>query len=205
MTDPINLQVRRADNTWDIIEAAPLLIEEEKQVKATGTFQLYQGFPNLSASKINGEAHERYLESLTLMGEANPGYLGELHFTGVAYFEWKYEGGRLTENEVWQIVDCIQDLAAGKHRPTDNGIILAKAESEQQQLPELTFKYGKNQVTYQIRIEEMEGQFVVLINGEPTAQIELLEEDWEITGGDIYDTDLKAEVIRRIKANTSGA
>lgn len=137
------------------------------------------------------------------MGDANPGYLGELHFTGVAYFEWKYEGDRLTENEVWQIVDCIQDLAAGKHRPTDNGIILAK-EQIPQHVP-LNFNYGKNSVIYQIRIEEMEGQFVVLINGEPTAQIELLEADWEITGGNIYDTDLKQEIIRRIKANTSGA
>ncbi|QEC74704.1 hypothetical protein [Mucilaginibacter ginsenosidivorax] len=52
MTDPINLQVRRADNTWDIIEAALLPLEEEKQVKATGTFQLYRGFPNLSNTKI---------------------------------------------------------------------------------------------------------------------------------------------------------
>jgi len=39
----------------------------------------------------------------------------------------------------------------------------------------------------------------------PTAQIELLEEDREITGGDIYDHDLKKEVLRRIKANTSVA
>ncbi|QEC74705.1 hypothetical protein [Mucilaginibacter ginsenosidivorax] len=139
------------------------------------------------------------------MGEANPGYLGELHFTGVAYFEWRYEGDRLTENEVWQIVDCIQDLAAGKHRPSDNGIILVKEESEQQQLPELTFKYGKNRITHQISIVKLEGRFVVMINRDPAAQLELLEEDWEVTGGDIYDTDLKAEIIRRIKANSSGA
>ncbi len=48
----------------------------------------------------------------------------------------------------------------------------------------------------------MEGHFIVLINGEPTAQIELLEEDWEISGGDIYDRDLLEEIMRRIKANT---
>lgn len=200
MTNPINLQVRRADDTWDIIEAAPLLIEEEQELIPTGTFQLYQGFPNLNGTEINSQAHAKYVESLTLMGEDNPGYLGELRFTGVAYFEWKYAGSRLTESEVWQIVDCIQDLAAGKDRPSDNGIILAK--DEETPLPALDFKYGKNQVTYRISILEMEGHFVVLINGEPTAQLELLEEDWEITGGDIYDPDLFAEVLRRIKANT---
>ena len=31
----------------------------------------------------------------------------------------------------------------------------------------------------------------MLIEGEPIAQIEMLEEDWEITGGDIRDPDLK--------------
>lgn len=39
MTDPINLQVRRADQTWDIIEAAPLLIEQGDELQPTGTFQ----------------------------------------------------------------------------------------------------------------------------------------------------------------------
>lgn len=40
MTNPINLQIKRADNTWDIIEAAPLLIEEGHELIPTGTFQL---------------------------------------------------------------------------------------------------------------------------------------------------------------------
>jgi len=200
MTDPINLQVRRADHTFDIIEAAPLLFEDGHKLKPTRTFQLYRGFPNLKGTALDSKAHERYLESLTLMGEDNPGYLGELHFTGIAYFEWKYEGDRLTEREIWQVVDCIQDLAVGKYRPRDNGIILAK--EEQLLPPPLHFKYGKNRITYQIGIEEMEGHFIIIINGEPVAQIELLEEDWEIAGGDLYDPDLLAEVIHRIKANT---
>lgn len=203
MTDPINLQVRRFDDTWVIIEAAPLLTEEGHELRPTGTFQLYRGFPNLANTTASSDAHERYLESLSLMGEDDPGYLGELHFTGVAYFEWKYDGPYLTENEVWQIVDCIQDLAAGKYRPSDNGIFLARENADPK--PPLHFKYGKNRITYQIRIEEMEGRFIVLIDGEPTAQLELLEADWEITGGDIYDRDLLQEIIHRIKANTSGA
>ena len=203
MTDPINLQVRRADDTWDIIEAAPLLTEDRHELKSTGTFQLYQGFPHLTNTALSSEAHEKYLESLALMGEDNPGYLGELHFTGLAYFEWKYEGNRLTEKEVWQIVDCIQDLAAGKYRPSDNGVYLAKENHTPP--PPLQFKYGKNRLTYQISIEEMKEHFVVLVDGEPLAQLEFLEKYWEITSGDIYDSDLLAEIIHRIKANTSGA
>lgn len=201
MTSPINLQIKRADNTWDIIEAAPLLIEEGQELVPTGTFQLYRGFPEFDSHLFDADAlRELYMESLELIGEDNPGYLGELHFTGVGYFEWKYIGHQLQENEVWQIVDCIQDYAAGKKQQIANGIILPQPEQPQDE--SLYFKYGKNQVVSHIRIEEMEGHFVLLINGQPTAQIELLEEDWEITGGDIYDPDLKAEVLRRIRANT---
>jgi hypothetical protein len=203
MTNPINLQIKRADNSWDIIEAAPFVREEGQELIPTGVFQLYRGFPEFDSNLFDAdELRERYMESIELIGEANPNYLGELHFTGMGFFEWKYEGKQLQETEVWQIVDCIQDYAAGKVPLMANGIILPK-EDQPEEVP-LTFKYGKNQVVSHIRIEEMEGHFIILINGEPTAQIELMEEDWEITGGDIYDRDLKEEVLRRIKANTSG-
>jgi len=97
-------------------------------------------------------------------------------------------------------VDRIQDFAAGKQQEIANGIILPK--SRHQQEISLTFKYGRDQVISHIRLQEMEGHFIVLINGEPAAQIELMEEGWEITGGDIYDRDLLDEILRRIKANT---
>jgi len=201
MTDPINLQIKRTDGTWDIIEAAPLLIEEGHELIPTGTYQLYRGFPEFDSNLFDADAlRERYMENIELMGEDNPGYLGELHFSGIGYFEWKYEGDQLQENEVWQIVDCIQDYAAGKMQPMANGIILPKAEHPEDE--SLYFKYGKNQVVSHIRLEEMEGHFIVLINGEPAAQLELLEDDWEVTGGDIYDRDLLDEILRRIKANT---
>lgn len=201
MTNPINLQIKRADNTWDIIEAAPLLIEVNHELVPTGTFQLYRGFPEFDSNLFDADAlRERYVESLELIGEANPGYLGELHFKGIGLFEWKYEGNQLVEDEVWQIVDCIQDFAAGKQQQIANGIIMPKPEHQQE--ISLTFKYGRDQVVSHIRLEEMEGHFIVLINGEPAAQIELMEEDWEITGGDIYDRDLLEEIFRRIKANT---
>lgn len=201
MTDPINLQIKRTDNTWDIIEAAPLLIEVDHNLVPTGTFQLYRGFPEFDSNLFDaGTLRERYVESLELIGEANPGYLGELHFKGVGLFEWKYQGNQLDEDEVWQIVDCIQDYATGKLQEVANGVILPKPEIQQN--ISLTFKYGKNQIVSHIRVEEMEGHFIVLINGAPAAQIKLVEGDWEITGGDIYDHDLFKEILRRIRANT---
>jgi len=201
MTAPINLQIKRLDNTWDIIEAAPLLIEDGHELIPTGTYQLYRGFPEFESDLFHYQAmRERYVESLELTGEDNPGYLGELHFTGMGFFEWKYEGKQLQESEVWQIVDCIQDYAAGKLQTMENGIILPNSEQREGQF--LCFKYGYGQVVSDICIEEMEGHFIVLINGEPTARLELLEEDWEITGGDIGDADFLAEILRRIKANT---
>lgn len=201
MTSPINLQIKRIDGTWDIIEAAPLLIEEGHELIPTGTFQLYRGFPEFDSNLLDAdELRERYMQNMELTGEDNPGYLGELHFSGIAYFEWKYKGHQLEEREVWQIVDCIQDYAAGNVQPADNGIILPG--SEQPQDESLYFKYGKDQVVSDVSLEKTEGHFIVLINGEPAAQIELIEEAWEITGGDIYDPDLKAEIFRRIRANT---
>jgi hypothetical protein len=200
MTNPINLQIKRADNSWDIIEAAPFVNEVGQEWIPTGVFQLYRGYPEFDSNLFDADAlRERYMESISLMGEDNPNFLGELHFTGIGFFEWKYEGKQLQESEVWQIVDCIQDYAAGKVPLVANGIILPK-EDQPQEVP-LTFKYGKNQRISHIRIEEMEGSFMVLFNGDPIAQIELLEDDWEVTEGDIDDRDLLDEVIRRIKAN----
>jgi hypothetical protein len=199
MTSPINMQIKRTDGTWNIIEAAPLLIEEGHDLISTDTYQLYLGFPEIDGNIFEAQImRERYMQNMELMGEDNPGFLGELHFSGIAYFEWKYEGHQLQENEVWQIVDCMQDYAAGIEQEISNGVILPK------ELPHdrlLTFNYGKNGVVSHIRLEEMEGQFIVLSNGEPIAKIECME-DWEVTGGDIDDPDLLAEIMRRIKANS---
>lgn len=173
------MQIKRADGTWNIIEAAPLLIEKDYDLISTGTYQLYLGFPEFERSDPEAEImRERYMQNMELMGEDNPGFLGELHFSGIAFFEWKYDGHQLQENEVWQIVDCIQDYAAGIKQDIKNGIILPrKGFSEDRQL---TFKYGKNGITSDICLEQMEGHFVVLINGEPIAKIECIE-DWEVT------------------------
>jgi len=77
------------------------------------------------------------------MGEDNPGFLGELRFTRIGHFEWVYKGHQLQETEVWQIVNFIQNYAAGKVPVIANGIMMPPAE-EAEELP-LHFKNGKNQ------------------------------------------------------------
>jgi hypothetical protein len=182
MNTPINLQIKRTDDTWDNIEAAPLLTEKNHRLVPTGIFQLYLGFPELDADHFDIDAlRERYVENLVLMGDANAGYLGELQFTGIGFFEWKYSGSQLTEAEVLQVVDCIQDYAS---------------------VNSLRFQFGRDQAVYQIRIEESEGHYAVFVDDVFTAVVELTEEEWEISSGDLYDPDLRKEVIRRINANS---
>jgi len=50
---------------------------------------------------------EQYPDNLEIMGDDNPCFLGELHFTGSALFEWKYKGKQLAEYEIWQVVDLM--------------------------------------------------------------------------------------------------
>jgi hypothetical protein len=84
---------------------------------------------------------DRYLENIELETEANPGYLGLLHFKGIGFFEWKYEGQQLTEPEVWQLVDCIQDYHAGKATTTERGILTQSSNAPQD--IDFCFRYGK--------------------------------------------------------------
>jgi hypothetical protein len=37
---------------------------------------------------------------INTFASAHPGYLSRLHFQGIGFFEWKYEGYQLTEAEI---------------------------------------------------------------------------------------------------------
>jgi hypothetical protein len=200
MNKPITIEIKRQDESWDLVEVMPVWMEQGDAFVTTGSYRLCRGYPEFYSKLYDAEAmRERYLENIELQAEAHPDYLGQLHFKGIGFFEWKYEGDQLTEREVWQLVDCIQDYNSGKASTTEHGFLTQRRNAPKD--IDLYFRYGKNNQTYHIRIEEMEGQFIVLINGEPAAKIECME-DWEVTGGDIYDSDLLAEIIRRIRANT---
>ncbi|WP_345948986.1 hypothetical protein ABDD95_19250 [Mucilaginibacter sp. PAMB04274] len=124
---------------------------------------------------------DKYLANFALTGKDHPGFLGELLFTGLDFFEWKYNGTQLIKVEVLQIVDCIQDYASAHS---------------------LNFNFSRNQVVDQIRIEKYKGYYKIFINDVYTAQIEWLQEEWVITAGSIGEPDLRAEVIKRINANS---
>jgi hypothetical protein len=83
--------------------------------------------------------------------------------------------------EVLQIVDCIQDFAS---------------------VYSLNFKFSRNQVVYEIRIGEKECHYAIFIDDGFMAQIELMEEGWKDTSGDMDDRDLREEVIRHINASS---
>ena len=68
------------------------------------------GYAPDPADQTDGESlRDQYFDNLELMGHDNPCYLGELRFNGLAYFEWKYIGDRLSRREVWQVVDLLQN------------------------------------------------------------------------------------------------
>jgi hypothetical protein len=91
-------------------EQLPTYQEERGSYKPSGTFRIYAGYsPNDNQYCYDAAAIENYYDDLELKGEDNPYFLGKLHFRGFPYFEWQYEGVSLSSNEVWQIVDLIQN------------------------------------------------------------------------------------------------
>jgi hypothetical protein len=175
MNNPVTIEIKRQDDSWDLVEVMPVWVEQGHEFVSTGSFRLYRGYPEFDSKLYDAEAmRKRYLENIELQAEAHPGYLGLLHFKGVRFFEWKYEGHQLVENEVWQLVDCIQDYTSGKGTMTEHGFP-TQSDNAPKDI-DLYFRYGKDQRTFHIRIEEMEGQFIVLINGEPAAKIDV----WKI-------------------------
>jgi hypothetical protein len=188
MRNPVNFEIRRADYSWTIIEVVPVLIEEGKELIPTGMFKLYLGFPEHDSPLYDAQAlRERYMESIDIEGNNHPDLLGELHFPGVGYFEWKYHGQQLVEEEVLQVIELIQDYSPAQ----------AAAAAP------LAFLFGNGQEINAIRIVENEGGFGVFIDEVFIAQIEMPYEHWEITAGEISDRDLLMEIIRRLKINTA--
>jgi len=156
---------------------------------ATHAYRIYEGYPAEEADNFE-ERLEKYLEYVALEGEASPGFLGELHFDGNTTFEWRYIGSRLSETEVLQVVDLLQD---------NQPVFLSGTEME----TSLSFTYDRFHERKFIQLMADEGRFLVFINGGFTAEIELMETEWEITSGDLSELELEKEIMRRIVACTS--
>ncbi|MDO3641290.1 hypothetical protein [Mucilaginibacter sp. L3T2-6] len=49
-----------------------------------------------------------------------------------------------------------------------------------------------------IQLMPDKGRFLVFTNGGFAAEVELMETEWEITSGDLFDSGLERQVLRRI-------
>lgn len=109
----------------------------------------------------NGEDYKErlddYLEWIELEGEANPRFLNELHFKGTTVYEWEYQGKRLSEAVVLQIIKLLQD-----DQP-------AYISSETPDVA-LAFTYDRFHVRKDIKLLEDDGRFLVFINGQCCAE-----------------------------------
>jgi hypothetical protein len=185
LNNPALLQITKDDGSEQTIDIFPVYRQEGELYVATQAYRIYEGYPAEQGEDFE-ERLDKYLEYVELEGEANPGFLGELHFDGATAFEWKYTGNRLSETEVLQVVDILQD-----NQPA----FLSGNDPE----TTLSFTYDRFHERKYIQLMADEGRFLVFINGGFAAEIELMETEWEITSGDIHDRDLLAEVIRRVK------
>jgi hypothetical protein len=110
LNNPFSIEIKRSGPKYVAVQIIPTYQEERGGYKPSRTFRIYAGYsPNDNQYCYDAAAIENYYDDLELKGEDNPYFLGKLHFRGFAYFEWQYEGVSLSSNEVWQIVDLIQN------------------------------------------------------------------------------------------------
>ena len=186
LNNPALIQITRDNGRTETVDIFPVYRQEGELYVATQAYRLYLGYPDEGDEDFE-ERLERYLEYVEVEGEANPGFLGELHFQGTTVYEWKYTGQRLSEAEVLQVVDLLQDNQPVFVSGNDPDTVLS-------------FTYDRFHERKYIQLIADEGRFLVFINGGFSAEIELMETEWEITGGDITDNQLEKEIMRRIKA-----
>lgn len=189
LNNPALIQITRDNGRMETVDIFPVYRQEGELYVATQAFRLYEGYPDEGGEDFE-ERLERYLEYVELEGEANPGFLGELHFPGTTVFEWKYMGQRLSEAEVLQVVDLLQDNQPGFLFGNDLDT-------------PLSFTYDRFHERKYIQLMADEGRFLVFINGGFSAEVEMMETEWEITGGDISDYTLEREIMRRIRDYTA--
>ena len=189
LNNPALIQITRDNGRMETVDIFPLYRPDGWLYVATQAFRLYEGYPDEESEGFE-ERLERYLKYLELEGEAHPGFFGELHFQGTTVYEWKYTGNLLSEAEVLQIVDILQD---------NQPVFLSGNDPD----TALSFTYDRFHERKYIQLVADEARFLVFINGGFSAEIGRMETEWEITGGDITDNRLEREIMRRISAYTS--
>jgi hypothetical protein len=89
LNNPALLQITKDDGIEQTVDIFPIYRQEGELYVATQAYRIYEGYPAEEGEDFE-ERLVKYLEYVELEGEANPGFLGELHFEGVTAFEWRY-------------------------------------------------------------------------------------------------------------------
>ena len=173
----------------------------------TGVFHLFNVIPK-SSSQLQNE-----LDMDTYMA-----FAGSLRFLNENFYEWRYEGQGLLEEEILQLIKIIQDHAEEWFDPAHDLPVLKEEDLQDpehafymsdEQLKEIMdhplydiapyFLYGENDDV--IGIVQQGNGFDIHINGDIVACLEVPENAVQrILSGSIVSEDLLNEIVRRIRA-----
>ncbi len=104
--NPFFIEISRPTGRYRTLKLIPVYQETPNGYIATRNFRIYVGYvPDIDGDMLK----EQYFDNLELMGDDNPCFLGKLCFAGLGYFEWQYLGDQLCDEEVWQVVDLLQN------------------------------------------------------------------------------------------------
>lgn len=143
--------ITRDDGTETNIDIEPVNVEIEGILSSTGVYELFD------------EDHKS---------------LGQVAFSLEDAYEWVYESGSLSDNEIDQIVRFIQN--------------------DKETLHTFTFKQHVDDIEHDYLVMEDEGHFYIEKDGEYLAEIQN-NEQWEQITGDPLDPDLFVTIVNMIK------
>jgi hypothetical protein len=201
----INVPLKTATGNARSFDLIPALVPGVNgRQSITGVFQIAKKHNNAD----NAEASAEYTETT----------YGRLVFINENFFEWRYEGNLLNEQEVHQLVDHVQnhaeeilkdigelpdrdilinDDAASTLNIDDD--LLDDPEIKHLQAISPYFLYGSKDNL--IAIVKNSSQYDILIDDVLMAKLDKDENDeWRITWGELASKGLFVEIIRRIEA-----
>lgn len=176
----------------------------------TGLFRIYKVY-----EKENGTIDEISNRSL---GKLEIVSMGELRFLNENFFEWKYDGDALSENELHLIVDRIQNTIEDHLRHINE---IFQSAFDKKLLPEDSLNSNKDWISELesdeflkispyflygpaddlIAIVENGNSFDILVNDRLVAKLVRGESvEWIIVPGGLLDNALLVEIVRRIEA-----
>ncbi|UOE48720.1 hypothetical protein MTO98_30435 [Mucilaginibacter sp. SMC90] len=199
LNNPVSVAVVRENGSLEIFDLIPVYEEEAHAFVATDVLRIYEGFPRAgedgSAEQSNRDRYLQYIDSPEIHHDF---FLGELRLNRDRIPDWKYQGNKLTSNEIWQLVTALKVLT--DEHIEEEAAIAAILNEEANSTKSMAFIYGEDFQADTVRIQEMKGHFIILINEQIVAKLEMTGGHWEVTGGSIDDPFLLSEIISHINA-----